>query len=145
VRRQALTHLPKIAPTKYRVGFPWHGLDLRSEDGRFLGRFIGDIVSDLGGAETLSRAQITLIERASFYALKVCEFETANLVPGSLPYPPWTHGEYNSAVVTLRRILLDLGLHRRARDVPRLHEYIAQATQKAQDTRSQPTPEVVPE
>lgn len=136
-RRRGISRLPVKVPTRWKAGFPWR-LDYRGHDARFLGQFIGNVVSDHGGAEHLSRTQLHNLERAAYLALKIVQYECADLVPGSQPVPAWMPADYLSAVRQAQRLLADLGPGRNARTVG-LREYLeqaAQATEDAQDTRS---------
>ena len=137
-RRRGLSRLPILTPTRWRAGFPWSGLDYRGHDARFLGHFIGNIVADHGGVEHLSRTQLHNIERAAYLALKIVQYECADLVPNGPPGPTWTPAEYLGAVKMAQRLLENLGPGRQARTVG-LREYLAQAaeaTENAQETRS---------
>lgn len=140
-RRRGISRLPVKAPTRWKAGFPWK-LDYRGHDARFLGGFIGNVVSDHGGVEHLSRTQLHNLERAAYLALKIVQYECADLVPGSQPAPAWTPADYLGAVRQAQRLLADLGPGRKARTIG-LREYIeqaAEATETAQALRSSATP-----
>lgn len=139
-RRRGLSRLPVRLPSQWKAGFPWR-VDYRGQEARFLGEFVGNVVSDHGGVENLSRTQVHNLERAAFLALRIVQFENADLVPGSQPAPAWTHADYFTAVKAAHRLLADLGPGRRARDALTLREYIQQAatrTETAQDARTAP-------
>jgi hypothetical protein len=131
-RTRGLSRLPTKAPTRWRTGFPWNGLDYRGHDARFLGSFIGCVASDHGGAEHLSRAQVHNLERAAYIALKIVQFECADLVPGSPSAPNWTPADYIAAVKMAQRLLSDLGPSRTARTV-RLRDYLEQVQETARE------------
>lgn len=133
-RRRGISRLPVKVPTRWKAGFPWR-LDYRGHDARFLGQFIGNVVSDHGGAEHLSRTQLHNLERAAYLALKIVQFENADLVPGSQPAPAWTPADYLGAVRQAQRLLADLGPGRRARDALTLREYIEQAAARAESAQ----------
>ena len=96
-------------------------------------------MSDHGGAEHLSRTQLHNLERAAFIALKIVQYECADLVPGSQPAPAWTPADYLSAVRQAQRLLADLGPERKARTIG-LREYIAQAAGATEDTQGTRSP-----
>ena len=140
-RRRGISRLPVKAPTRWKAGFPWR-LDYRGHDARFLGGFIGNVVNDHGGVEHLSRTQLHNLERAAYLALKIVQYECADLVPGSQLGPLWTPADYLGAVRQAQRLLADLGPGRKARTIG-LREYIeqaAEATETAQALRSTATP-----
>ena len=77
------------------------------------------LISDIGGDP--SEAQSLIARRAATLAVW-CEQEEAVLASGK----PLNIGEYATATNTLRRLLLDLGLERRMRDItPRIDAYLA--------------------
>jgi hypothetical protein len=77
-------------------------------------------VADLGGPERLSEAQRALIRRAVALTIE-CERREGRLSAGQ----DEDLGVYVTAANALRRILVTLGLERRARDVtPRFKDYL---------------------
>ena len=131
-RRRGVSRLPVKAPTRWKAGFPWR-LDYRGHDARFLGQFIGNVVADHGGTEHFSRTQLHNLERAAFLALKIVQYECADLIPGSSPAPAWMPADYLGAVKMAQRLLADLGPGRKARTVG-LREYIEQAAGASQES-----------
>ena len=80
---------------------------------------LAQLISDIGGDP--SEAQSLIARRAATLAVW-CEQEEAVLASGK----PLNIGEYATATNTLRRLLLDLGLERRMRDVtPRIDAYLS--------------------
>ena len=100
-------------------------VDRRSREARRVNDVLDDLLRHLGGAEATSAVRMLLAKRAS--ALVVwCEVEESKLVlqqeKGALPFDPQV---YATAVNSLRRLLLDLGLNARLRDVTLdLHRYL---------------------
>ena len=133
-RRRGISRLPVKVPTRWKAGFPWR-LDYRGHDARFLGQFIGNVVSDHGGAEHLSRTQLHNLERAAFIALQLVKYESADLVPGSQLAPAWMPADYLAAVRQAQRLLADLGPGRSARTVG-LREYLEQAAQRTESVQA---------
>jgi len=75
---------------------------------------------DLGGAETLSYAKRSLVERALWLEFWLAQQEQA-LAGGS----DFDVGKWVQAANALQGILSKLGLDRQAKDVPSLNEYLA--------------------
>ena len=117
---------PKIAPPpvqcRTRVGTGGAmlaGLDLRTHAGRRYREICADMVAHLGGEATAP--QEALIRRAAALSIWCEAQESAQASGGELDIE-----RYNGATNTLRRLLSDLGLERRARDVtPDLHQFLA--------------------
>jgi hypothetical protein len=139
-RRRGISRLPVKAPTRWKAGFPCK-LDYRGHDARFLGGFIGNIVSDHGGVGHLSRTQLHNLERAAYLALKIVQYESADLIPGSQPAPAWTPADYLGAVRQAQRLLADLGPGRKARNIG-LREYIEQAAEATETTQALQSPAI---
>ena len=96
------------------------GLDGRSALARRYRDLVAEFTRDLGGDP--SEAQRQLIRRASSLAVW-CEAVEVRLANGE----DVDIGPYTTAANSLRRILADIGLERRARDVtPTLEQYLAQ-------------------
>lgn len=96
-------------------------VDGRSAIARRYRDLVAEHSSDLGGAELLSEAQRQMIRRASSLACW-CEAVESRLAEGE----DIDIGTYTTATNALRRVLVDLGLERRARDVtPSLDQYTA--------------------
>ena len=75
---------------------------------------------DLGGAETLSYAKRSLVERALWLEFWLAQQEQA-LAGGS----DFDVGKWTQAANALQGILSKLGLDRQAKDLPSLNEYLA--------------------
>ena len=75
---------------------------------------------DLGGADTLSYAKRSLVERALWLEFWLAQQEQA-LAGGS----DFDVGKWTQAANALQGILSKLGLDRRAKDLPSLNEYLA--------------------
>jgi hypothetical protein len=98
-------------------------LDLRTRSGRLYISTRDAIISDLGGRDALSRAELELIDRAAGLVtrLSAADAEMLSGAPQSLG-----PGEYSTLSNSLNRILCTLGLQRRPKDVtPDLTDYIA--------------------
>lgn len=95
------------------------GIDGRSLMARRFREIVSGIESDLGG--DLTEAQRHLVARAATLAIW-CEERESELGEGG----EFDAGAYATISNALRRLLSDLGLERRARDVtPRLSDYLA--------------------
>ncbi|MEL7788135.1 hypothetical protein AAG610_03180 [Citromicrobium bathyomarinum] len=101
-------------------------MDGRSVTYRRYRDILGQLVSDLGGDP--SEAQMQIARRAASLAVWA-EEQDASAANGE----PLDIGTYTTASNSLRRLLADLGLERRARDVtPSIAEYAARkAAEKA--------------
>lgn len=88
------------------------GVDGRTPQARRYRDLCAAFAADLGGFETLSEAQKQLVRRSAALSA-VCEAAEAKLAAGEAVDMPGL----NSTINTLRRLLGDLGLERRARDV----------------------------
>jgi len=95
------------------------GVDMRTAGGRRFKELCADLVDHLGDDPTAP--QLAIIRRAA--ALGVwCEQAEADQAQGK----ELDVAAYTTATNTLRRLMADLGLERRARDVtPDLQSYIA--------------------
>lgn len=94
-------------------------VDGRSAIARRYRDLVAEHSSDLGGAEVLSEAQRQMIRRAASLACW-CENIECKLAEGE----DIDIGPYTTATNALRRVLVDLGLERRSKDVT-LHERLA--------------------
>lgn len=95
------------------------GVDMRTSGGRRFKELCADLVDHLGDDTTAP--QFAIIRRAAALAVW-CEQAEADQAQGK----ELDVAAYTTATNTLRRLLSDLGLERRARDVtPSLSEYIA--------------------
>ena len=97
------------------------GVDGRSVIARRYRDILAQLTSDIGGDP--SEAQSIIIRRATQLAVW-CEQAEAEAAGGK----SLNIGEYATATNTLRRLLLDLGLERRMRDItPRIDAYLARS------------------
>jgi hypothetical protein len=118
-RRQIARPKPQAATRMGTQGTILAGVDMRTHGARRFRELVADLVHHLDGDPT--PPQIALVRRAA--ALSVwCEAqEAAQAAGGDLD-----SAAYSSAANTLRRLLSDLGIERRARDVtPSLADYLA--------------------
>jgi hypothetical protein len=94
------------------------GVDGRSAIARRYRDILAQLVSDLGGDP--SEAQTIIVRRATTLAVW-CEQAEGEAASGK----PLDIGEYTTATNTLRRLLNDLGLERRMRDItPTIDAYL---------------------
>ena len=103
--------------------------DGRSATARRYRDVLAELISDLGGDP--SGAQTAIARRASALCV-VCEQAEAEMVAGGV----LDLAEFTTAANSLRRLLSDLGLERKLRDVtPSLSQYLAsKASQSAKDS-----------
>ena len=118
--------LPNFATRKGTGAVVLCGVDGRSLMARRFREIHAGIESDLGG--DLTEAQRHLVARAATLAIW-CEAREVELAEGA----EFDAGAYATIANALRRLLADLGLERRARDVtPSIAEYAARkAAEKA--------------
>lgn len=114
-------------PTKNRpkgarcsVDVPGLGLvDGRTREARLYGQAVADVVSDLGGEDHVSRAELELVRRAAGLSVLAALAESRLLSGDEMDI-----SELVSVGNAQRRILATLGLQRRAVDTtPTLSEY----------------------
>jgi len=108
---------------------------LRDADGRLawcrrLRDLVGDHVSDLGGTDNLSTAELVLVKRASMLTLQLemleCRFGDQDGMATSVQL-----NDYQRCLNTVRRTLEALGLHRRQRDItPTLGQILAEGLRR---------------
>nr|BDD44737.1 hypothetical protein 3 [Rhodospirillaceae bacterium] len=99
-------------------------VDQRSGTVRRFRDLIAGISADLGGAEILTEAERQLIRRAAALSVQ-CELAELAMARGE----PVDWDNYRAHTNALRRVLTDLGLERRAKDVtPPLNVYITGQT-----------------
>jgi hypothetical protein len=111
--------MPQFSTRKGNAGFALAGVDGRSLVARRFREIYLNIESDIGGDP--SEAQRHLMARAATLALW-CEERETELAAGA----EFDAGAYATISNALRRLLGDLGLERRMRDVtPSLSDYIA--------------------
>lgn len=94
------------------------GVDMRTHGGRRFKELCADLVDHLGDDPTAP--QLAIIRRAAALGVWCEEQEAAQASGGDLDI-----AAYSAATNTLRRLLADLGLERRPRDVTSLSDYIA--------------------
>ena|SRR5260370_290418 len=113
---------PRIARQGYIRFLTMRDLDGRSRAAARCRELARELEVDLGGADRLSSAQRQLIQRAAVLAAQLEDFETRWCLGEEVELP-----DYLAAINVQRRILVSLGLERRARDVtPSLREYLAE-------------------
>ena len=100
-------------------------VDHRSRAARRFRDIYASLAQHLGGEEQISEVRRHLARRAS--ALTVwCEAEETKLVTEDKTGSPFDPQVYATAVNSLRRLLLDLGLNPAMRDItPDLHKYLS--------------------
>ncbi|MDH4981241.1 hypothetical protein [Hyphomicrobium sp. D-2] len=110
-RRRTKIELPTVAT-----------LDMRTRAGRLYRDTREAIISDLGGRDQLSRAELELVERVAGLSTRLNAADAELLSGETQSLAP---GEYATLANSLGRILTILGLQRRQRDVtPTLRAYI---------------------
>lgn len=123
--RNSATHdkpLPNFSTKKGQNAVALSGVDGRSLMARRFREIYSGIESDLGG--DLTEAQRHLIARAATLAIW-CEAREAELAQGE----DFDAGGYATISNALRRLLSDLGLERRVRDItPTLADFIEART-----------------
>jgi hypothetical protein len=87
-------------------------LDGRSRAAARCRELVRDFTSDLGGDEQLSTAEKQLVQRAALLATCIEDFEVRWTLGQPIELP-----DYLATVNAQRRVLITLGLERRARDV----------------------------
>jgi hypothetical protein len=106
-------------------------LDARTSGYRRARELISGIEADLGGADQLTTGQHQLAQRASMYGALIESYEVQWL-ESRVVDPNWF-----AATNAQRRVLRDLGLERRAKDVTTLSNLLSedQAEQRAEQRR----------
>lgn len=115
----------KQIPEKYTPGY-LNALDGRLGVAQVMRERYRAYTDDLGGADRLSYAQRSLVERALWLEYWLAQQEE-QLARGQ----DFDIGKWVQAANALQGILTKLGLNRVARDVPSLHEYLAKREAKA--------------
>ena len=111
-----MTH--KTPPNKFSTGW-LSELDGRTAIAQEMRERFRAFTDDLGGAETLSYAKRSLVERALWLEFWLAQQEQA-LAGGS----DFDVGKWTQAANSLQGILSKLGLERQAKDVPNLSDFI---------------------
>jgi hypothetical protein len=109
----------KTPPSKFNTGW-LSELDGRTAIAQEMRERFRAFTDDLGGADTLSYAKRSLVERALWLEFWLAQQEQA-LAGGS----DFDVGKWTQAANALQGILSKLGLDRQAKDVPSLNEYLA--------------------
>src|SRR5258707_15804775 len=137
------SHIAKPSPksrSKLSNGSAVLNADGRSATARRYRDVLAELISDLGGDP--SGAQTAIARRASALCV-VCEQAEAEMVAGGV----LDLSEFTTAANSLRRLLSDLGLERRAKDItPSLSQYLASKAAKPAEspsTPNQPKPETM--
>lgn len=99
-------------------------VDHRGPEMRRLKDLLSDHVSDLGGSDNVTHAEKLLASRASMIAL-LCEMSERTFIKNQLKVHPRELETYLHSVGNLNRVLVTLGLKRRAKPVLSLKEYLA--------------------
>jgi hypothetical protein len=118
--RPSITRLPPTARSRVGNGSDvLAGVDQRSATFRRYRDILASLCADMGGDP--SEAQMQIARRAASLSVW-CEAADTAAVNGQ----PFDIAAYTTASNSLRRLLVDLGLERRARNVtPTLRDYIA--------------------
>lgn len=129
VRPQKARHKPQ-ARSRVSNGSAVLNADGRSATARRYRDVLAELISDLGGDP--SGAQNAIARRASALCV-VCEQAEAEMVAGGA----LDLAEFTTAANSLRRLLSDLGLERRAKDItPSLSQYLASKAAKSAESPS---------
>lgn len=105
-------------PNKFSTGW-LSQLDGRTGIAQVMRERYNAFTDDLGGAESLSYAQRSLVERALWLEYWLAQQEQS-LATGS----EFDVGKWTQAANSLQGILTKLGLERQSKDVPDLQSYI---------------------
>jgi len=118
---QQITDKATTKGQRCTVDVPGLGLvDGRTREARLYGQAVADVVSDLGGDDNVSRAELELVRRAAGLSVLAALAESKLLTGEETDI-----GELVSVGNAQRRILATLGLQRRSRDVtPDLSDWI---------------------
>jgi len=116
MQRDMTTQTP---PSKFNTGW-LSELDGRTAIAQEMRERFRAFTDDLGGADTLSYAKRSLVERALWLEFWLAQQEQA-LAGGS----DFDVGKWTAAANSLQGILSKLGLDRQAKGVPSLNEYLA--------------------
>ncbi len=114
-------------PEKYKPGY-LTDMDRRTEIYQSIKKTLNECCDDLGGRESLSTIQLTLIERFCFLSFVVRNIEYAILtrpkeIDALLP-------KYLSVSNVIRQLSITLGLQRQARKVLSLESYVKKSKSK---------------
>jgi len=108
-------------------------LDQRSTACRYALGLKAGFISDLGGADNTTVAQRELAQRASILGAVLEDMETKWLSGEAVEF-----GQYSALVNCQRRVLADIGLERRQKDVtPALGQYLAIKANKEDEAKDE--------
>ena len=110
----------KQIPEKYAPGY-LDELDGRLAVAQVMRERYRAFTDDLGGADRLSYAKRSLVERALWLEFWMAQQEEQLARGKEFDVSRWT-----AAANSLQGILSKLGLERQAKDVPNLHDYLKQ-------------------
>jgi hypothetical protein len=125
----ALSERPTALPSRYRRLFAWD-LDRRSKIVREVAADQYELWQALGGVDTLSPQELSLVERCAFLRRRVLAYEAAvmhnlAMLPGQVERPlPMDHGTYSNHVNVLMGLLKTLGISRRQRPATNLRAHL---------------------
>jgi hypothetical protein len=123
-RRQIARPKPQAATRMGTQGTIMQGVDMRTHGGRRFRGLVADLAHHLNDDPT--PPQLALIRRAAALSVWCEQQEAAQASGGDLDI-----AAYSSAANTLRRLLSDLGIERRPRDVtPSLVDYLARRAEQ---------------
>lgn len=115
----------KQIPEKYAPGY-LDELDGRLGIAQIMRERYRAYTNDLGGADRLSYAQRSLVERALFLEYWLAQQEQSLVKGNDFDVAKWVQ-----AANSLQGLMAKLGLNRVARDVPSLQDYLANRGGKA--------------
>lgn len=118
--------MPEI-PTQFEPRFLEH-MDQRTVAARELRQRLNAITDDLGGADQLSYARRSLVRRAVWLESWL-ETQEAKAAQGE----DVDIGRQTQALNALLGLYKTIGLERRAKEVPSLHDYLNQKARGAED------------
>lgn len=119
----------QAVPQRYETGYI-DRLDKRTRIGSEMQERYREYTDDLGGAERLSYAQRSLVERALWLEFWLADQERA-LVSGDLTN--FDVGKWVQAVNSLQGIFTRLGIERRQKDVTDITDYLARRGKEPTD------------
>ncbi len=109
VGRSALTSLPIVGL-----------VDGRTRPALAFKAAVVDLVSDLGGDDAVSRAELELIRRAAGLSVLAAQMEAAIVSGEKIDVE-----RYTAAINAQRRVLVTLGLKARIQEAPRLRDVLS--------------------
>jgi len=119
-----MTSKPTTKGKRCTLDIPGLGLvDGRTSVARHYGQAVDDLAADLGGADAVTAAERELVRRAAGLSVLATRAAAALLNGEAIDV-----SELVSVANAQRRLLVTLGLERRQRDVPDLHDYLRQPT-----------------